>query len=203
MSITITIAPTIAHANSDADEKAGPIGSHNERHANQLLPLDRELGPVEHVDINFLKTYSNNPRKHPEKQIVKLMASISEFGIALPILVDVEHVIIAGAAVVEAARRLGFLKLPIIVADQWSNSQVRAYRLASNRLAELSSWDEDLLAIELSAIIECAELPIEALGWETAEIDVIIEGAEREPEADPADQIPESSGTVTGLRRRH
>ena len=121
---------------------------------NQLAAVDRQLGHIKHISVGELKAYERNPRKHPEKQIIQLMASIREFGVAMPILVDFDNVIIAGAAVFEAAVRLGIKEVPIIIADQWSKSQVRAYRLASNRLAEQSNWDKDLLAIELSAIIE-------------------------------------------------
>lgn len=104
------------------------------------------------------------------------MASISELGFALPVLVDSEGAIIAGHARVEAARRLNTVEVPILIASDWSKAQVRAYRLADNRLAELASWDDELLAIELSALIELDEIPIEVLGWETAEIDLITDG---------------------------
>ena len=163
---------------------------------NQIAAVDRQLGPIKNISVDELKAYERNPRKHPEKQIIKLMASVREFGIAMPILVDVNNVIIAGAAVFEAAVRLGIKQVPIIVADQWSKSQVRAYRLASNRLAEQSSWDEELLAVELSAIIEFDEVPVEILGWEAAEIDLILDGAEAGPKLDPADEVPEPSGPI-------
>jgi DNA modification methylase len=163
---------------------------------NQIAAVDRQLGPIKHISVDELKAYERNPRKHPEKQIIQLMASVSEFGIAMPILLDTDSVIIAGAAVFEAAVRLGIKQVPIIVADQWSKSHVRAYRLASNRLAEESSWDEDLLAIELSAIIKFNEVPVEILGWETAEIDLILDSAEADSKVDPADEVPEPSGPV-------
>ena len=106
---------------------------------NQIAAVDRQLGHIKHISVGELKAYERNPRKHPEKQIIQLMASVSQFGIAMPILVDVDNVIIAGAAVFEASVRLAIKQVPIIVADQWSKSQVRAYRLAANRLAEQSS----------------------------------------------------------------
>jgi hypothetical protein len=71
------------------------------------------------------------------------------------------------------------------VAHYWSAAQIRAYRLADNKLAELATWDEDLLAIELAAIIEFDEGQIDVLGWETAEIDILLED-----EKDQADEIP-------------
>lgn len=160
--------------------------------AGQLSALGRRLGPIEYQPISSLAAYENNPRRHSEKQIIKLMASISEFGFALPVLVDAERTIIVGHARIDAARRLGIAEVPVLTASDWSKAQVRAYRLADNRLAELATWDDELLAIELSAIIELNEVPIDLLGWETAEIDLITDGGAKSANAaDPADTIPE------------
>jgi DNA modification methylase len=160
--------------------------------ANALPPLERRLGPIEYWDIDKVTAYDRNPRKHPEKQIVKLMASISEFGMALPILVDADGVIICGHARIEAAGRLGMTQVPVLEADHWGPAQVRAYRLMDNKLPELASWDLEALAIELASIIEIEEVAIDLLGWETAEIDLILDG---EPDAvetaDPADDVPD------------
>ncbi|WP_217906810.1 DNA methyltransferase [Qipengyuania atrilutea] len=157
---------------------------------NELAALEQRLGPIEYREPNSLKLYAGNPRKHPEKQIVKLMASISHFGFALPLLVDEDEVIIAGEARAEAAKRLGLAEVPVIVASHWSKAQVRAYRLADNKLGDLSHFDLDELAIELAAIIEMDETPIEILGWETAELDVIFEDAGQQQGAnDPADEV--------------
>ena len=160
--------------------------------ADPLSALQQRLGPIEYRSISSLVAYENNPRRHPEKQIVKLMASIREFGFALPVLTDRERTIIAGHARVEAARRLQISEVPVLVANDWSKAQVRAYRLADNRLAELATWDDDLLAIELSALIEIDEVQIELLGWETAEIDLITDAKAKTTDArDPADDIPD------------
>jgi len=123
--------------------------------------LQHRLGPIEYHPIGSLTAYEKNPRRHPEKQIVKLAASIREFGFALPVLVDADRTIIAGHARVEAARRLGVAEVPVLVAADWSKEQERAYRLADNRLAELATWDDELLAIELSALIEVNQVAIE------------------------------------------
>jgi DNA modification methylase len=155
--------------------------------------LEGRLGPIEYEQIGALTAYEKTPRRHPEKQIVKLMASIREFGFALPLLVDAEGTIIAGHARIEAARRLGIKEVPVLVARNWSQARVRAYRLADNRLAELATWDDEALAIELSAIVELDDVPIEVLGWETAEIDLITVGCSKDGNsADPTDKIPEA-----------
>lgn len=167
-----------------------PASSADRAH-NQLASLERKLGSITYRKIDELVAYEGNPRKHPEKQLAKLTASILEYGFAMPVLIDFDKEIIAGHARVEAARRAGMREVPVLVADQWSKAQVRAYRLADNRLAELSEWNADLLAIELAAIIEFDETPLEILGWETAEIDLILDTDAKEDAADPADDCPE------------
>src|SRR5687768_2874275 len=136
---------------------------------NELAVIQQRLGPIEHRNPNSLKLYPGNPRKHPEAQIVKLMSSVSTFGFVMPPLVDEDGMIIAGEARVEAARRLKMAAIPVIVASHFSPAQVRAYRLADNKLGDLSEFDVEALAIELTAIIELDETPIEVLGWETSE----------------------------------
>ena len=168
---------------------------------NSLAALEQRLGPIDYRAITSLTTYKNNPRKHPEKQLVKLAASIREFGFAIPVLVDEQGVVIAGEARVIAAKRIGLTQIPVIVAHHWSQAQVRAYRLADNRLAELSKWDGEALAIELSALIELDESPIEILGWDTGEIDLILADSASDAGSDPADEqfeLPANAVTRAG-----
>jgi DNA modification methylase len=158
---------------------------------NELKALEQKLGLIEYRSLESLKRYENNPRKHPEKQLVKLTASVQEFGFAVPVLIDEIGTIIAGEARIEAARRAGMSEVPVIVAHHWSAAQVRAYRLADNRLAELGTWDTNALAIELAAIIEFDETPIELLGWETGEIDLTLDAVDEDSGGDgndPADE---------------
>lgn len=170
-----------------------PTSKHSRKASlqNRMATLEQKLGPIEYRPIGSLKLYENNPRKHPERQLVKLAASMREFGVAMPLLIDEQDTIIAGEARLEAARRNGLTDVPVIIAHHWSPAQVRAYRLADNRLAELGTWDSDALAIEFAALIEFDESPIEVLGWETAEIDIILEDELEEQEGNsvgPADE---------------
>jgi DNA modification methylase len=169
---------------------------------NRTDAFEHRFGPIEHRPVGSLTPYSNNPRKHPERQLVKLAASIAEFGLVMPVLIDEDGVIIAGEARVAAAKRLDLSEVPVIIAHQWSKAQVRAYRLADNKLAELATWDADALAIELAAIIEMDETPIEILGWETAEADLILEGNKKaktsEDEADEQLEVPADPVTRAG-----
>ena len=164
--------------------------------ANQLSALEQRLGSIEYRSTTNLKAYANNPRRHPEAQIVRLMASIREFGFVMPALVDSDATIIAGEARIEAARRLGMTVVPVIVPDHMSNAQIKAYRLADNRLAEGGEWDDGRLSIEFAEILAMGEVSIEILGWESAQIDIILdqtsEGAADSDAADEAVEAPVS-----------
>jgi DNA modification methylase len=142
--------------------------------------------------LSELEPYTLNARAHPRSQLEKLAASIREFGFLIPILVDREGRIIAGHARAEAARLLGLAKVPTIAIHHLSDAQVRAFRIADNRLAELAEWDEQALAIELKALSELElSFDVEITGFELAEIDILIERAEPGGELDEADEIPE------------
>jgi ParB-like chromosome segregation protein Spo0J len=81
--------------------------------SNVQRAIDRKLGPIVNRKAESLRPYPGNPRKHPEEQIVKLMASISHFGFALPVLVSEDNEIIAGEARIKAAMRLGMTEVPV------------------------------------------------------------------------------------------
>jgi DNA modification methylase len=159
--------------------------------APNLSNIERSLGPIVDLPIDTIKTYAGNPRKHPEKQLVKLAAAMAEFGFTIPVLVDADHVIVAGEARVAAARRIGMKRVPALVASDWTPAQVRAYRLVDNRLAEHATWDREMLAIEFAAIIEIGEVSVDLLGWEIGEIDVMLEEQDKGADDDPVDTVPE------------
>lgn len=144
--------------------------------------------------IAELKPSPRNARTHGEKQIHKLMRSFGRFGFVSPILIDEDGEVIAGHGRLEAARRLGMTVVPTICISHMSDADKRAYRIADNRLAELAGWDDDLLKIEFEelAVLDL-DLP-EITGFETAEIDLIIDGPApaKVPKADPADALPEA-----------
>jgi hypothetical protein len=166
------------------------LRSHNQT-AGNADHLTIKLGPISYRAPGDLRSYKRKLRKHSERQLVQLEASIREFGFVLPVLVDPTGEIVAGEARVEAARRTGMVEVPTLSIEHLSPAQIKAYRLADNRLAEHSSWDEELLAIELAEIIDLGEVGVELLGWETAQVDVLLDGAsDADRSSDPADVIP-------------
>ena len=108
---------------------------------------------VEERRLEEIRPYENNPRKN-EPAIDKVAESLKEFGWQQPIVVDAQGVIIAGHTRWKAAQRIGLETAPVIVAENLSPEQVKAYRLADNKTAELALWDESLLNDELFGIGE-------------------------------------------------
>lgn len=158
---------------------------------SHLVNIDHRLGAIQYRSPGSLKPYANNPRKHPEKQIVKLMASISQFGFYIPAVIDDEGTIIIGEARIEAAKRLGLPEVPVLIEEKLTPSQRRAIRIADNKLAELGTWDLEALAIEIKDIFEIGAVGLETFGFDAGEIDFLLDESTGELIADdPADAVP-------------
>lgn len=134
-----------------------------------------------------LKPYENNPRVN-DYAVKKVLASIEEFGFTSPILVDPELVIIAGHTRREAAILKGLEKVPYIVVDWMSPEQVRAYRIADNKLSELSTWDGVALKEELFELKEL-DFPLEVMGFTEMDLkDLFVEEEPEEKEKAPKEE---------------
>lgn len=108
-----------------------------------------EAATVEWWPAERVIPYARNPRTATDTAVGKVAASIKEFGFRVPIIVDSEGVIIAGHTRLAAAQRLGLERVPVLVAADLSPAQVKAYRIADNRTAQETTWDYELLGIEL------------------------------------------------------
>ena len=150
---------------------------------------------IEYRPTDQLIPYVNNARKHSDKQISQIAASIKEFGFCNPILVDGENGVIAGHGRLAAAQKLGMDKVPCVELKDLTDTQRRAYILADNRLAETSEWDPELLKNELSDLkIEGVDFDLELTGFELPELeDIMGAGADggTEGQTDP-DAVPEA-----------
>lgn len=104
------------------------------------------------ININDLKEYENNPRKN-DNAVEPVMNSIKEFGFRIPIIIDKDNVIIAGHTRLKAAKKLKLKTVPCIIADDLNEEQIRAFRLADNKVSEKAEWDFDLLNFELENIL--------------------------------------------------
>lgn len=129
-----------------------------------------------------LKPYKRNNRIHNAAGIKRLAASVETFGFVVPILTDTSGEIIAGHGRYEAAKALGLALVPTVTADHLSDAQVRALRIADNRLAELSDWDEAALQIEFADLADLTlagelEFDLTVTGFDLPQIDIIIGGS--------------------------
>ena len=111
-----------------------------------------------------LVLYKNNPRVHNETQIERLVNSLKEFGFTNPVLIDDLGNVIAGHGRISAAKKIGMESVPTITLSHLSEEQRKAYIIADNQLALNSSWDDDLLKIELEKLSENG-FDLSVLGW--------------------------------------
>jgi hypothetical protein len=126
--------------------------------------------------IDRLRSPNRTLRKHPERKIQKLEASIREFGLVLPVLVTAELEVVGGLALLEAARRCGYDEVPVILINGLLPVQIKALRLALNKHQEGSDWDREAVRLEFIEILDLqADFELRVTGFETAEIDLIIE----------------------------
>ena len=107
---------------------------------------------IEYLPIDSIFPYEKNARLNDGEATNKVAASIKKFGFQQPILVDDNFVIITGHTRYKAAKQLGIEVVPVAKAVNLSEEQVKAYRLADNRVAEFSQWDMDLLNTEILEI---------------------------------------------------
>ena len=149
--------------------------------------------------INELMPYENNPRLN-DKAVEPVAKSIEEFGFKVPILLDKDNVIIAGHTRLKAAERLGMKEVPCIMCDDLSPEQVKAFRLADNKVAELANWDDERLVQELNELIEMGvdlnitgfseeELRIKTESLDEIDVSSFFEDAETNPKKDAPDRI--------------
>lgn len=103
--------------------------------------------------LSELKPYEKNPRKN-DNAVDYVAKSIEEFGFKVPIVIDKNNVIIAGHTRYKASEKLGLEEVPCIIADDLTDEQVKAFRLADNKVSEMSEWDYDLLNMELDDIVD-------------------------------------------------
>lgn len=128
--------------------------------------------------LSEIKIYKNNPRNNDEA-VEYVKNSIEEFGFKVPIVIDNKNVIICGHTRYKAAQQLGLEEVPCICADDLTSGQVKAFRLADNKVSEKATWDEDKLMDEINNVLD---IDLSQFGFEDLDIDKeeIIEPEEQE-----------------------
>lgn len=148
----------------------------------------RSSDVIEQIPIASLKPHLNSARRHAKSQIRKLATAIREFGFIAPIIIDQDNRTICGHARIEAAKLEDMESVPAIRVEHLTETQIRAFMIADNRLPELGTWDAIKLQEELRFLVEM-EFEAELTGFDTADIDILTAG--QDISADPADNVPD------------
>ena len=151
---------------------------------------------ISDVDIQAVVPYARNPR-HNEAAISKVAASLQEYGWRQPIVVDGDMVVVAGHTRLEAARNLGMKTVPIHIAKGLSPEQIKAYRLADNRVGQEAGWDNKLLRLELEEL-KFADFSLNLTGFDGDELTELMSDP-KEGLTDP-DEVPELPKEPTAKR---
>ena len=140
-----------------------------------------------HLKLDEIHPYEKNPRKNNEA-VPYVMKSIQEFGFKVPIIIDKDNVIVAGHTRYKAAKKLGMEEVPCIKADDLTDEQIKAFRLADNKVAEKAEWDFDLLSEELGDLtIDMSEFGFELISEEVEIIEDEIPPLPEEPKSKRGD----------------
>jgi DNA modification methylase len=147
---------------------------------------------IQYVSPDRLRPYPGNARTHSRKQIKLIADSIKRFGFINPILVTNDFEVVAGHGRLQAAKSLGMQLVPVVAMSSLSEADKKAIRIADNRIAELSNWDRDILAIEYQGLHDLEFDDIEVTGFSLGEIDIILdEASEKKPVGPgPEDDLP-------------
>lgn len=152
---------------------------------------------IEYVPVGDVKPYENNPRKN-EAAIPALKESIRDFRFSQPISVDADGVVITGHTRLLAAKALGMETVPVIRRSDLTPEQVKALRIADNKVGELAEWDFDALKVELNGL---PDFDLSALGFDMDELAKVLGSERREGQTD-ADDVPEVAENYPPKSRR-
>src|ERR1700757_3562467 len=136
------------------------------------MTTDQAVQHIELWPIERLVEYSRNPRKN-DNAVDRMCESIREFGFKIPCLVRSDGEVVDGHLRLKAARKLGIAEIPVILCDEWTPAQVKAFRLMVNRSVTWADWDEELLALELQEL-NAADFDLDLTGFNPKEIDDLL-----------------------------
>ena len=134
------------------------------------------------LPVSEVRPYEKNPRKNANA-VKFVKASIEQFGFKVPIIIDSKRVVVCGHTRLLAAKSLGMSEVPCIMADDLTDDQIRAFRLADNKVGEFAEWDMDLLGDELDAIADACDIDMGDFGFDLSDEDEESEVVE--------DEVPE------------
>ena len=116
--------------------------------------------------IDKLIEYARNPRKN-DHAVDRVAAAIREFGFRVPVVAKSDGTVVDGHLRLKAAKKLGLTEVPVVLADDMTDLQIKAFRLSVNKMAELAEWDDELLALELGEL-NAADFDMALIGFDAA-----------------------------------
>jgi DNA modification methylase len=158
-----------------------------------MTPLTFETWPIER-----LTEYARNPRKN-DHAVDKIAAAIKEFGFRVPVVAKSDGLVVDGHLRLKAAKKLGMAEVPVILADDMTEAQIKAFRISVNRMAEFAEWDNELLALEFAELTDM-EFDLDLTGFTADEI-AALTPEQIEPgltDEDAVPEVPEQPVTVLG-----
>jgi DNA modification methylase len=158
-----------------------------------MTQLTFETWPIER-----LTEYARNPRKN-DHAVDKIAAAIKEFGFRVPVVAKSDGLVVDGHLRLKAAKKLGMAEVPVILADDMTEAQIKAFRISVNRMAEFAEWDNDLLALEFAELTDMG-FDLDLTGFTADEIDALtpVQVDEGLTDDDAVPDVPVDPVTVRG-----
>lgn len=147
------------------------------------MALQTEHLKMESWPVDRLVMYARNPRKNDE-QVDRMVSAIREFGFRIPVVARSDGTVVDGHLRLKAAKKLGMEEIPVVLADELSEAQVKAFRLLANRSANWADWDNELLAQEFAELKEM-NFDLDLTGFGLEEVDLVVGG-----NVDPLENMP-------------
>ena len=155
----------------------------------------RPLMEIQTWPIDRLVLYVRNPRKN-DAAVDQMCGSIGEFGFKIPVLARSDGEVVDGHLRLKAAKKLGITEVPVMLCDEWSPAQVKAFRLMVNRSVGWAAWDEELLSLELLELKESG-FDLSLTGFDGNELDALL-AIPDDKDADEVPQLPENPVSLAG-----
>ena len=147
------------------------------------------------VSINSLIAYARNPRKN-DAVVDKMVACIKEFGFRIPIVIKNDGSVIDGHLRLKAAKKLGISEVPVVIADDLTDAQIKAFRLLANQSANWAEWDEGLLKLELEEL-QNLNFDLELTGFDLNEIEKYLRNEEIKEDEFEEETIEKNQSIIT------
>jgi ParB-like chromosome segregation protein Spo0J len=144
--------------------------------------------------IDRLIPYDRNPRKN-DAVVDKMAASIKEFGFKIPVLARSDGTVIDGHLRLKAAHKLKIKEVPVILCDEWTDAQIKAFRIIANKSVAWAEWDDELLALEFADLKEL-DFDLSLTGFEFEEIDKLLDSSAPDLDLQEEELVPNAPSNI-------